>query len=205
MGKRKHIDTILKLFTQSPVVDYGSIERIITDKNKKATYAKLLISNLIKQGKIQRLAKGYYTTHNEISLAVYCFKPAYLGLQSALSMHGLWEQETIPIIMTTTKTRVGVRRVLGANVAIRRLDNKHFFGYAAEQDGTFYLPYSDIEKTFIDLITFKQAITSETLQNFKKRIDPQKLQQYLQQYSQKTRKEIMKKYTSKITNEHQMP
>jgi predicted transcriptional regulator of viral defense system len=193
MGKRKYIDKIMELFEKSPVVDYSSIERIITDKNRNTDYAKLLISNLIKQGKIKRLTKGYYTIHDEISIAVFCIKPAYIGLQSALSMHGLWEQETIPIIITTTKTRVGIREIFNNNIYIRRLDKKHFFGYSYIQDGTFYMPYSDIEKTFIDMITFKQQITPETLQEIKKKIDKKKLRKYLENYSEKTRKETMKK------------
>ncbi|MFA5797341.1 MAG: hypothetical protein WC916_04870 [Candidatus Woesearchaeota archaeon] len=183
----------MELFHKSPIVDYSSIERIITNKNRKTTYAKLLMSNLIKQGKIKRLTKGYYTIHTDISIAVFCFKPAYLGLQSALSIYGLWEQETVPIILTTTKTRVGIREILEANVYIRRLEKKHFFGYSPIQDGTFYIPYSDIEKTFIDMIVFKQKITPETLREIRKRIDQKKLRRYLELYSEKTGKEVIKK------------
>lgn len=189
MGTHKHIDKIMELFNKSIVVDFRSLERIIG----KSQYTKLLISNLIRQGKIKRLTKGYYTIHNDISIAVFCFKPAYLGLQSALSIHGLWEQETIPIILTTTKTRIGIREVLNNNIYIRRLDKNHFFGYSQIREGSYYIPYSDIEKTFIDMIIFKQKIAPEILKEIRKKIDKKILIKYLKYYSEKARKEIIKK------------
>jgi len=192
MGKQKHLDKVMELLKKSPVVDFSSIKRIVKSKKTKTTYPKILVSNLIKQGKIHRIAKGFYTTHTDPSLAVFCFKPSYIGLQSALSVHGLWEQETIPVILTTTKTRVGIRKSLASNIYIRRLAKKHFFGYSLMQDGEFYLPYSDIEKTFIDLIVFKQKINKEVIQEIKTKIDQKKLRKYLKAYSPKTRKEVMK-------------
>src|SRR3989344_9138445 len=99
MGKQIHLEKIERLFEKSPVVDFKSIERIIGKNN----YAKLLVSNLLKKNKIKKVGKGFYTKYDESSLSVFAFKPAYLGLQSALSFYGLWEQETIPVILTTKK------------------------------------------------------------------------------------------------------
>ena len=87
MGKSKHMTRILELFDKSPIVDFKSIERIIGVREQRNNYAKLLVSNLIKQGSIRRIVKGRYTIHDDPSLAVLCFSPAYLGLQSALSHH----------------------------------------------------------------------------------------------------------------------
>jgi predicted transcriptional regulator of viral defense system len=190
MGKRKY-EKIEELFSKSPVVDFNSVERIVKDNKGKNGYAKLIISNLIKQGKIYRLTKGFYTKENDPSLSVFCFKPAYLGLQSAMSLHRIWEQETIPIVLTTTKTRIGIRNINGANVYIRRIDKNHFFGYETLQDAGYYLPYSDVEKTFIDMCVFRQKITGETLEEFRKRINRVKLEEYLKDYSEKTARKIM--------------
>lgn len=145
---------------------------------------------MLKKGKIKKLGKGYYTIHNEISLSVFCFKPAYLGLQSALSYHGLWEQETIPVILTIKKVRLGVRKSLEQNIFVRHIDKKFFFGFNYFKDGLVYLPYSDIEKTFIDMVIFRQNISDEVLQEIKMRIDKKKLNKYLKAYSIKTRKKI---------------
>ena len=154
MGKKKYSEEIEALFKKSPVVDSNSILRIIRSRKKVSQYNKQLIRNLLLAGKIRRLAKGCYTRHNDPSLAVFCFKPAYLGLQDALSMHNLWEQETIPIIITARKVRQGIRSIMGVNVLIRRIDKRYFFGYEHKNYGDFYFPVSDIEKTFIDMAYF---------------------------------------------------
>jgi len=181
MGKQIHLEKIEALFEKSPVVDFKSIERIV-GKSKKSSYAKLLIYNLIKKGKIKKIGKGSYTQYNEISLAVFSFKPAYLGLQTALSHYGLWEQETIPVIITTKKVRRGIRSLMGGNVLLRNTDKKYFFGIDYIKEGEFYLPYSDLEKTFIDMIVFNQKIDEEALKNIKKRVNKQKLLNYLKRY-----------------------
>ena len=87
MGKTKYKQKIEDLFKKSPVVDYKSVERIVKDKKNIKQYTKQLIRNLILRGEIKRITKGYYTIHEDTSLAVFCFKPSYLGLQDALSFH----------------------------------------------------------------------------------------------------------------------
>src|SRR3989338_6304714 len=148
MGKEKYQDKIINLFEKSPVVDYSSIKRIINNPE----YAKQLIRNLVLKKKIKKLTKGFYTKHDEPSLIVFCFKPSYLGLQDSLSMHNLWEQETIPVVITSKKIRSGLRKMNGINILIRRIDKKYLLGYDSLKVGEFYPPYSDIEKTFIDMV-----------------------------------------------------
>lgn len=182
MGKEKYLKQIKELFEKSPVVDYSSIERIIRGRKKTSHYAKQLIKSLIIKGKINRLAKGFYTSAKDASLAVFCFKSAYLGLQDALSFHNLWEQETIPIIITSRRVRPGIRNIMGANVLVRRMENKYFFGFDYFQQGNFYLPYSDIEKTFIDFVHFKEKLDPETVKNINKKLNRKKLNLYLKKY-----------------------
>ena len=137
------------------------------------------------------LGKGCYTLEDNASLAVYCCKPAYLGLQDALSFHNLWEQETVPVIITSRKIRQGIRSILGSNVLLHRVHTKYLFGFEYHQEGKFYLPYSDVEKTFIDMLYFKENINKETLHNFKKKINQQKLCSYLKCYPIKFRKRVL--------------
>jgi predicted transcriptional regulator of viral defense system len=191
MGKEKYQKEIEALFEKSPVVGFDSIERIIQSKKNVGQYAKQLIRNMLKKGKIKRLAKGYYTSRDESSLAVFCFKPAYLGLQDALSFHELWEQETIPIIITSRKIRQGIRKILGMNVLIRRIDKKYLFGFEYEKQGNFFLPYSDIEKTFIDMVYFNEKISEEAKENIIKIINKKKLNLYLKGYAKKFRKRVL--------------
>jgi len=202
MGKQIHLNKIVRLFDKSPVVDFRSIERVVGVK-KKSSYTKLLISNLLKKGKIHKIGKGVYSKFPESSLSVFVFKPAYLGLQSALSFHNLWEQETIPVILTTKKVRRGPRKVMGSNILVKNVDKKYFFGFNYCKEGDFYLPYSDVEKTFIDLVVFNQKISLETIAKMRGKIDKKKLTRYLMKYSNKMRGKIEKKFgkmTSSIKN-----
>ncbi len=188
MARQKHLARILRLFAESPVVGFSSIARLIGDEG----YAKQVVNTLVKRGTIRRLAKGSYTARDDLNVAVFAFKPAYLGLQSALSVHGLWEQETIPIILTTSAARVGVRQVGGANILVRRLDKRRFFGFDYVQEGGSYVPYSDVEKTLIDLVAFRQRLPPEVAASFRKRVDPAKLQRYLRRYPPRTRANVLR-------------
>jgi len=187
MGKEKYQKNVEALFKKSPVVSFSSVARII--KNKE--YSKQLIRNLLLKEKIKRLAKGYYTIYDDPSLSVFCFKPSYLGLQNALSFHNLWEQETIPVIITTRKVRPGIRKVVGMNVLIRRIEKKYFFGFEYYQEGDFYFPYSDIEKTFIDMLYFKEKLSEEAMKNIFKKINLKKLNAYLKIYPKSIQKQVL--------------
>ncbi|MBS3159727.1 hypothetical protein J4436_02980 [Candidatus Woesearchaeota archaeon] len=177
MGKIKY--NIEEFIKKTPIFDINSLKKLSNDK-----YVYLLLNKLLKKGKIKRLTRGYYTIHDDPSLLVFCFKQAYLGLQDAMSLHNLWEQETIPIIITTQKVRTGLRNVNGNNVLIKRIDKTLFFGFDYYKQGEFYLPYSDKEKTVIDMAYFKQ--------NFKinKKLDKKKLEEYLKKYSKEFRDEF---------------
>ncbi len=188
MGKKKYLKTIGNLFRKSAVVNYSSIERIV----KKKKYTKKVIRNLILKGKIKKIAKGFYTSHEDPSLAVYCFKPAYLGLQDALSFHNLWEQESIPIIITTRKVRQGIRQIIGVNALIRRMDKKYCFGFQHYDDGGIYLPYSDVEKTFIDMVYFNEKLSQEAIKNIRKNVNIKKINNYLNNYPNKIKKRVIK-------------
>lgn len=191
MGKEKYQKKMESLFEKSPVVSFSSIQRVIKDKKNIKQYSKQLVRNLILKGKIKKITKGFYTKHDDPSLSVLCFN-GYLGLQDGLSVHNLWEQETIPVIITSKKVRQGIRKILGTNVLVRRIDRKYFFGFDYIKSGEFYLPVSDVEKTLIDLIYFKETLGKEVLGNIKKRLDNKKLNIYLKKYPKKFREKVLK-------------
>ncbi len=193
MGKEKYITDIRELFKKSPVVDTRSVDRIIRSRSHTGgQYGKQLIRNMVAGGEIKRLARGYYTMHDDPSLAVLCFAPAYLGLQDALSFHNLWEQETIPVIVTSHKMRQGLRNILGTNVLVCRLDRKYMFGYEYSCKGDLCLPYSDIEKTLIDIAYFNEKIDNEVLLAARRKIDSEKLKSYLKRYPPKIAAKVEK-------------
>lgn len=191
MGREKYLKKVEELFRRSPVVNADSISRVVRSKKRVKQYNKQLIRNLVLGKKIKKLAKGCYTVHNDPSLAVFCFNPAYLGLQDALSFHNLWEQEAIPVIVTARKVRLGIRKVLGMNILVRRIDRKYFFGVEYVKHGNFFLPVSDVEKTFLDMVYFKQGMDEGLVKNFKGRMDKRKLEGYLRRYPKRLKTMVL--------------
>ena len=183
MGKVKYINEVRALFRKSPVVGISSLKRIM-----KGGYAYLMVNKLVKKGEVKRITKGYYSLQDDPTLAVFCFKPAYIGLQDALSIHGLWEQETIPIILTTRTVRQGIRTVFGSNVLIRTLPKEYFFGIDYVEQGGLCIPVSDVEKTFIDMIYFNLPMDRNLIKRSK--MDITKLRKYLAKYPEEVRKRV---------------
>ncbi len=190
MGKVKYIYEIRKFFRESPVVDIESLKKFIKRKNKNYIY--LLINNLLKKKEIRKITAGHYSVYNDPSLIVFCFKPAYLGLQNAMSFHNLWEQETNPVVVTTRNIRKGIRKVFDRNIVMRRISPKYIFGFEYYKDGDFYFPYSDIEKTLIDMIHFRQPLDEEAIDNFREKLNKKKLKGYLKRYPANIKKRVMK-------------
>ena len=60
---------------------------------------------------------------------------------------------------------------------------KYIFGIEYKNDGKYFLPYSDIEKTFIDMGIFRQKMSPEILNKFREKINQKKLKVYLKKYS----------------------
>lgn len=182
----KHIDKVRKYMHSTPIFDTRSVARLIGDKE----YAYVLLNHLIKTGEIKRLTKGCYTVHEEPSLIVYCIKPSYIGLEDAMSLRNIWEQETGTIIITTKKARCGMREIFGNNVMIRRISPRHFFGYDYIKYGDLLMPVSDVEKTFIDMVYFNR-IRKDTVKLFKTRLDVKKLREYLKKYETRFRDKVL--------------
>lgn len=191
MGKGKYVADVENLFKKSPVVSAKSIRMIINKRKTVKQYAKQFIRNLILKGRIKRVAKGCYTLHDNVSVSVFCFKPSYLGLQDALSFHDLWEQEAIPVIVTARKVRTGIRNIMGNNVLIRRLSRKYLFGFDYCNQNGIYLPYSDIEKTLLDMIYFNEKLNKDVLKNIKGKIEMKKLNLYLKAYPKRFRERVL--------------
>jgi len=184
----KVIGKVREYLKRTPIASVDSISRIVESKS----YAYLLLNHLVKKGEVFRITKGYYSTQADPTLLVLCIKPSYLGLEDALSFHNLWEQETIPVIITPRKVRQGKRKVLKHNVLIRRILPKYFFGWDWMKYGTFLVPVSDVEKTLIDLVYFRKRIDKNLARRFKEKIDKGKLTSYLRKYPRKVRRKVTK-------------
>ncbi|MEM3402260.1 MAG: hypothetical protein QW179_03025 [Candidatus Hadarchaeales archaeon] len=183
---KRHVEKVREFFNRSPVVNFQSVATLVGDRR----YAYVLMNHLVKRGEVKRLAKGYYTVHDDPSLLVFSLKPAYIGLQDAMSFHNLWEQETLPVIVTSRMVRPGIRSVMGHNVLVRRISKRYFFGYDYYQHGEFLLPVSDVEKTLIDMIYFRE-MKKDMVKLFRKKVHREKLEKYLEKYGEKFRKKVI--------------
>ena len=191
MGKEKYLSQVMEFFKKTPVVTTKDI-RLITNKYGKKSYTHLLVHNLIKSGRIKKVVKGFYTIHDDPTVAVFCFKPAYIGLQDALSLHNLWDQESNVVIISAKKVRSGVRRILDSNVIMHRIKPKYLFGFELIKYGKFYVPVSDVEKTLIDFIYFKEFLDKRVLKEIKGKVDKKKINKYLKTYPEIIRKNVVK-------------
>jgi predicted transcriptional regulator of viral defense system len=187
MGKIVHIDKIREFIKTTPVFRAKDIQLI----TKNERYAYLILHKLAKCGEIKRVIKSWYSLYDDPVVSVFCFKPAYLGLQQALSLHELWAQEANVVIVTTRKVRVGLRKIFGSNVILHRIKGKYFFGFDYVKYGNFFIPVSDPEKTLIDLIYFKETPSLEVLCEIKKKINKKKLNKYLKNYPEKFREKLL--------------
>lgn len=192
MGKEKYIKTVLNFFEKTPVVTSKDIKLILNKEGIKKSYPYLFIHKLVKSGRIKKITKGFYTIHDDPIFAVFCFKPAYIGLQDSLSFHNLWEQESNVVIITGKKVRNGIRNILGSNVVLKRIKTKYIFGYDLIEYDKFFIPVSDIEKTLIDFVYFKEHLDKDILKEIKKRAYIEKIKKYLRFYPKRIRKIVLK-------------
>jgi len=186
MGLKKY--NILELFDKSPLVTASSISKRVPN-----SYYKQLIKNLLDKKKIFRVTKGKYSRFYDPSLFVFAVSPSYLGLQDAMAVHDIWPQETTPIIITGKRIRAGLRKILDSNVMVRRIDRKYLFGIEFLDFKEYYLPYSDVEKTYIDMIYFDETMDKEVSKQFKAKIKRGKLKRYLTRYPKRFQERCLKK------------
>ena len=190
MGKIKYLKEFKEHFKDRVSFSIKEVEIFLGQYGASKSYARLMLHNLEKNGEIKRLKRGYYSFGENLDTVGFLFEPFYYGLQDALSLHGLWEQETNPVIITTRKVRTGLRNVLGRNVLVRRVKRSMFFGYEPKRVGNLFLPVSDIEKTLIDFVYFKLNLPGDILKKMIKRIDGKKMNEYLKNTNKYTKSKV---------------
>ncbi len=165
---------VLDKFRGWPVFTFKDVEKILGKD-----YAKLVLHNAVKRGVVFRLGKGVYSFYDDPVLAVFAFRPAYLGLEYALSFYEFWEQESIPIILTSRRVRFGVRNVLGENVLIRYMKPEGMFGIEHHEYYGFHIPVSSPEKTLADFVYYNEPITEQALDELLNHVDIKEVRQIL--------------------------
>lgn len=183
MGRKIHIDEVREFIRTTPVFRSRDVELLVGERR----YALLMLHNLAKKGEIHRVARGWYSSGDDPTVAVFALAPAYLGLQEALSIRGAWEQETNTVVVTCGQARPGARDVFESRVIVRRLDPRYFFGFDHVPYGGYQVPVSDVEKTLIDLVYFREEPGHGVIRRLVKRSDKETLSSYLHRYPEKFR------------------
>jgi len=155
----------------------------------------------VKQGELFPITKGVYTFRQEMQTVGFAFQPFYYGLQDALSLRNLWEQETAPVVITPRRVRNGMRKFLRNNYVVKRIDRKMFFGFSLVKYGDFWMPVSDAEKTLIDLVHFRQPVSDEALTEMKKAMRKEVLEGYLEKVPKMLAERVRKKLDGRGVSE----
>jgi len=188
-----YIMLVRRHFREQPVFSIAELRRSLAKEKIGKGYSALLAHNLMRSGEINRVAKGFYSFQSDALVSGFAFSPFYYGLQEALSLRNLWEQETIPVILTPTKARPGLRKIMGGNALVRRIARKMFFGFDLVKYYDMWLPVSDAEKTLIDFVYFKEHLPAQALQEIKGKIDKKKLGTYLKKCGPMLAKKVREK------------
>jgi len=148
-------------------------------------YAKLLIHNLKKRGRIIELVKGVYTFKKSPYMITKAIPKSYVGLGSAAFLHGLWEQATRITVLSpyaSLKVRVGEREVSGFKVVLKKISEKMFFGYELKyvEDIGEWIRVSSPEKTLIDIIYFNYPFKEEMMPKLLETVDKQKMRMQIE-------------------------
>ncbi|MEW6528455.1 MAG: type IV toxin-antitoxin system AbiEi family antitoxin domain-containing protein [Candidatus Micrarchaeota archaeon] len=175
----KYIAKVREHFRRVPVFTISDLKVLFRKIGISKSYLRLLIHNLLAKGEIKKISRGIYSFRSETEVVGFGFRPFYYGLQDALSLHNLWEQETNPVVITPRKVRSGIRNFEGANYVIRRIKREMFFGFTLIKYSDFWIPVSNIEKTVIDFVYFRQQLNIEVLKEIRKKLDWKTLKSYL--------------------------
>jgi len=186
-----HISELRKRFSEKLIFSVNDTVNVLNRDNVSKEYIQLLLHNSVKKNEIIRLGKGKYTFNKDIMVSGFAYTPFYYGLQEALSLRNLWEQETNPVILTINKVKSGVRSINNSNVVIRRLSRKYFFGFDFIRYYDFEIPVSDIEKTIIDFVYYKEYLNPELVKEIKQEINKKKINTYLSKYPARTRNKVL--------------
>lgn len=186
----KYMDSFKERFQSYPVFTIQDAKVLLSAMGASRGYIHTLLHNLANAGEIVKITRGVYTFHHDVSVVGFAYRPFYYGLHDALSWRNAWEQETNPIVITTRKVRTGVRTFLGRNYLVRRIDRSMFFGIDPIRHGNTWLPVSDVEKTLIDLVYFKEHVPTNVVHDLVQMARPHVLNEYLDILSSHVRERV---------------
>ena len=142
-----------KIFTST---DLQKILQLNSD-----TYAYILANRLMKEGVLERAAKGYYIlTSNKPSdfeLANILYRPSYISLDSALNYYGILVQSPQQVMSVSTKLTKNITSI-GKTFVYMHSNQKYFTDYQSVDGFLIATP----EKALVDAM-FATALGRSSL------------------------------------------
>ncbi len=181
-----------------PIVKLSDLRTALKYKKISDAYLKRLVNYMMHKGELKKITKGIYTLHDEITVIGFAFEPFYYGLENALTIRKLWEQGTNPIVITSKKARIGIRKFENGNYVVQRIDKKLFFGYELIKYYEFWIPVSDTEKTLLDFVYFKHYLRKDVLMELKRTMNKDRLAAYLEKYTPEFKNKFLKTLKIKL-------
>lgn len=159
-----------------PIIKYKNILQKVTEKpvfgvndliyhNIPRTYAKKILHESSKSGKITRVERGKYTVFDDaLIVAAHLTEPCYVSMWSALSIHKLTTQIPFSVEIITTRKRFN-RKIMFKNTPIIFYTIQPAMMYGYENiiwKDDVRIPVAKPEKIIIDSLYFR-ALAAEEL------------------------------------------
>jgi len=163
------------------------------------SFHKQRLSEWQKKGYIKKIRQGFYVfsnikiTEEILFLAANAiYRPSYISLEMALSLHGLIPESVYSITSITSKKTNRFRTVIG-NFIYRHVKPELMFGYELKNyDGRSYM-IAEIEKALLDYFYLNPHIRDDkdfeglrlNIDEFKAKADRAKFKRYLEAFNNK--------------------
>ena len=155
----KYNDLIQKV-TEKPVFGVNDL----VQKNIPRDYAKKILHELFKSGKITRIERGKYTVLDDILIvATHLTEPCYVSMWSALSIQKLTNQVPFSVEIVTTRQRFN-RKIMFNNTPIIFYTVRSEMMYGYENiiwKEHIRIPAAKPEKIIIDALYFRTIAAEE--------------------------------------------
>lgn len=179
-----------RYFSKIPIFTFKDAKRYLCMMGASEAYVKLFVYGQMKRRSLLRVGKGVYSyLDNEIAVG-FAFRPFYYGLEFSMTLHRLWTQISVPVIITTTKAVPGIRESMGKRILIRRISEHMFFGIEYIEYNGMFVPVSDIEKTLIDFAYFNIDLNGDDTRTVLQKCSVRRLMEYARASNRKVEKRI---------------
>lgn len=145
---------LIKKVIKKPVFGVSDL----THQDISHQYAKKILHELYKSGKITRVERGKYTILDDpLTIATHLTEPCYLSMWSALSIHKLTTQIPFSVEIVTTRKRFNRKIVFkDTPIIFYTAQPKMLYGYEnIIWKENVRIPLAKPEKVIIDILYFR--------------------------------------------------